>query len=138
MSGFRGTIDARSQSGGLTSTAMRPSLRETLRSKGELRRRERESQTACGRAVSIDVTGFTPVTAAVNLVHCHRNQPSRLIPGGRTLQSGLRAARGSTRGLRDAAGRFRTRINNPGVAKAGDVATKHGADASAHAIVCGG
>ena len=62
---------------------------------------------------------------------------TRFIPGGRTLQSGLRAARGPTGILRNSAGRFRSsHINNPGVAEAGDLAIQNGAQTAAGAVAC--
>lgn len=62
---------------------------------------------------------------------------TRLIPGGRTLQSGLRAARGRTGILRNSRGQFRTsRINNDAVADAGDLAIQKAAEGAAGAVVC--
>ncbi len=62
---------------------------------------------------------------------------TRLIPGGRTLQSGLRVARGPTGTLRNSRGQFRTsHINNPAVAEAGDLAIQNGAQAATGAVVC--
>ena len=62
---------------------------------------------------------------------------TRLVPGGRALQSGLRAARGPTGILRNSRGQFRSsRINNPAVAEAGDLAIQNGAEAAIGAVVC--
>lgn len=62
---------------------------------------------------------------------------TRLIPGGRTLQSGLRIARGPTGILRNSRGQFRTsRINNPAVAEAGDLAVQKTAEGAAGVVAC--
>ena len=62
---------------------------------------------------------------------------TRLIPGGRALQSGLRAARGPTGILRNSTGQFRSsHINNPAVADAGDLAIQNGAEAAAGVVAC--
>lgn len=62
---------------------------------------------------------------------------TRLIPGGRALQSGLKAARGPTGVLRNSLGQFRSSyLNNPAVAEAGDLALQNGAQAAAGAVAC--
>lgn len=62
---------------------------------------------------------------------------ARLIPGGRALQSGLKAARGPTGILRNSAGRFRSSyLNNAGIEQAGQIATERYASALAEVVVC--
>lgn len=62
---------------------------------------------------------------------------ARLIPGGRELQSGPKAARGPTGVLRNSAGRFRpSYLNNAGIEQAGQIATERAAGALAEAVVC--
>lgn len=63
--------------------------------------------------------------------------PTRLIPGGRALQGGLRAARGPTGILRNSAGQFRTSyINHTAVREAGDQLSSQLAESAVDAIVC--
>lgn len=62
---------------------------------------------------------------------------ARLIPGGRTLQSGLKTARGPTGLLRNSAGQFRSsRLNNPAIKEAGDLATQKAAGGAVEGVVC--
>lgn len=62
---------------------------------------------------------------------------ARLIPGGRTLQSGLKAARGPTGSLRNSAGQFRSSyLNNPAIKEAGDLATQKAAGGAVEGVVC--
>lgn len=62
---------------------------------------------------------------------------TRLIPGGRALQSGLKAARGPTGILRNSLGQFRSSyLNNPAVAEAGDLTLQKGAQAVVGAVAC--
>lgn len=62
---------------------------------------------------------------------------ARLIPGGRTLQSGLKTARGPTGILRNSRGQFRSsRLNNPAIEEAGNIATQRAAGGAVEAAVC--
>jgi RHS repeat-associated protein len=62
---------------------------------------------------------------------------TRLIPSGRALQAGARIARGPTGNLRNSKGQFRTsRINNPAVSEAGDLAVQKTAESVVGKIVC--
>jgi RHS repeat-associated protein len=61
----------------------------------------------------------------------------RVIPGGRALQGGLKAARGPTGILRNSRGQFRSsRLNNPGIEQAGQTATERGVGALAEGAIC--
>lgn len=62
---------------------------------------------------------------------------ARVIPGGRTLQLGLKAARGPTGPLRNSRGQYRTsHLNNPGIEEAGQIATERGAGALVEGAIC--
>ena len=62
---------------------------------------------------------------------------ARLIPGGRTLQSSLKTARGPSGLLRNAAGQFRSsRLNNPAIKEAGDLATQKAAEGAVKGGLC--
>jgi len=62
---------------------------------------------------------------------------ARLMPGGRLLQTGLKAARGPTGILRNSLGQFRSSyVNNPGIKEAGDLATQKFAGEVTAAAVC--
>jgi RHS repeat-associated protein len=62
---------------------------------------------------------------------------TRLLPGGRAFQSGLRAARGPTGILRNSLGQFRSsHINNPAVVEIGDQAVQNGVEAAVGAGLC--
>ena len=61
----------------------------------------------------------------------------RVIPGGRAIQSGLKAARGPTGILRNDRGQFRSSyFNNPGIEQAGQTATERGVGALAEGAIC--